>query len=355
MKKAPEKKKLSLEEYQQKYTSSENMAVAKTFLFILAAAVGIIVIVALFFVVVRLFELHEIAGYAGIGAAVLVFIFLYLVPVIKLKNMKSFQTNIKASTARQAQKHNKKLREEIADKIIDVTTNTNDISWYSDALVGKLAIARHTKNDQDLKNILGEIYKKDVKNAAKNLIRKSAVKVGVATALSQSEYLDTLFVLVYDLKLIKDIVFLYGYRPSDTQMAKIYKTVLTNSLISYGLNSATTGIAKSVNTVISNMADSASRSGNIFTSAIGSVVGGLAGTVVEAALQGTVNSVFTTIIGLQTKKYLVKEYNLQDILDNVELVETEEEQAQLITSIEHEVTEKATKKVKNAKQALITE
>ena len=91
--------------------------------------------------------------------------------------------------------------------MIDVTLQTEDISWYSDSLVNQLALARQTRNDGKLKETLTEIYKKDVKSAANKMINRTAVKVGVATALSQSEYIDTLFVLIYDLKLIKDIVF----------------------------------------------------------------------------------------------------------------------------------------------------
>ncbi|MGE4342314.1 MAG: YcjF family protein [Bacilli bacterium] len=336
--KKQEEKKITLEEYQKKYTSTENIAAAKTFLFILGAGLGIIIATALFFVVLRLFEIHEIAGYCGIAAAILIFILFYIVPLTKLKNMPSFKTNVKGMNARRAQKHNKKLREDIADKMIDVTLQTEDISWYSDSLVNQLAVARQIRNDGKLKETLTEIYKKDVKNAANKMINRTAVKVGVATALSQSEYIDTLFVLIYDLKLIKDIVFLYGYRPSDTQMVKIYKTVLTNAVVAYGLSSATNNVGKIVSKVISSP-----------------VVSAFAGPVIESAIQGFVNSTFTAIIGFQTKQYLAKEYKLQDILDQIELVESEDEQIELIKSIEHEVKEKAAKKTKVDKKDLVTD
>ena len=59
MKKTIEKKKITLEEYQQKYTNPENLVAAKNFLFILGAAIGVIVAVSLFFVVLRLFDIHH--------------------------------------------------------------------------------------------------------------------------------------------------------------------------------------------------------------------------------------------------------------------------------------------------------
>ena len=83
--KKQEEKKITLEEYQKKYTSTENIAAAKTFLFILGAGLGIIIATALFFVVLRLFEIHEIAGYSGIAAAILIFILFYIVPLNKIE------------------------------------------------------------------------------------------------------------------------------------------------------------------------------------------------------------------------------------------------------------------------------
>ena len=68
-------------------------------------------------------------------------------------------------------------------------------------------MARHTRNDKDLKSALTEIYKVDVNKAANKLIAKSAFNTGLITAISQSELMDTLTVIVYQLNLIKDIVF----------------------------------------------------------------------------------------------------------------------------------------------------
>ena len=43
MKKELPEKKMTLDEYQEKYTNPENMKAAKTFLFIFASAIGIII------------------------------------------------------------------------------------------------------------------------------------------------------------------------------------------------------------------------------------------------------------------------------------------------------------------------
>ncbi len=345
MKKIIEEKKISLEEYQQKFTNTENIVAAKNFLFILGAAIGLIIAVSLFFVVLKLFDINKIAGYVGIVVAIIVFIIMYIVPVIKLKNTKSFRTNVDSTNARQSKKYNKHLREEIADKMIDVTTKAEVVGWYADELIGKLAIARHTGNDQELKSILTKIYQTDVKNTANKMIRTSAIRVGIVTAVSQSEALDTLFMLVYELNLIKDIVFLYGYRPTDSQMVKIYKNVIRNSLIAYGVSSATSGMGKSMGSGFANAFEKVSQSGNFFASTIGA----FAGIAIESGVQFTLNATLTIIIGNQTKKYLIKEYNLQEMLDNVELMESYEEEAKMIKTVKDELKVKIPKKTENEK------
>ena len=60
--------------------------------------------------------------------------------------MKAFITNVDSSNASKAQKYNRELRNSIADKMIDFKANTEGVCWYSDELIGKLAIARQTKN-----------------------------------------------------------------------------------------------------------------------------------------------------------------------------------------------------------------
>ena len=341
--------KLTLEEYQKKYNNPENKVAAKTFLFLLSALVGVVIGVCLVFLVLKLFEIHKVAGYCGIAASVLIFIFLYLVPLIKLNKMKPFVTNTNAFHARQAQRYNKALREEVADKMIEVNLKTEGVTWYNDEKVKQLIEARSKKDDKLLKSTLTSIYEVDVKDAASKLIKKSAVKVGITTAVSQSKELDTLFVVIYDLNLIKDIVFMYGYRPSDTKMALIYQTVVTNSLLAYGLSSATTGIGKTFGTSIVSAIDKASLSSNFFTSTIGSIAGGIAGTVLESSLQFGVNFTLTTIIGFQTQKYLQKEYHLQDMLDGIELPNTDEEEAAMLEAVKKEVKKEVGKKAKDIK------
>jgi uncharacterized membrane protein YcjF (UPF0283 family) len=329
--------KLTLEEYQRKYSRPVNEKAARAFLFIFAAAIGIIVFFCLFLIVLRLFDIHKIAGYVSIPIAVLVFIFVYVVPLVKIGQAKPFITNVDRSNARAAQKYNKQLRENIADKMIDLKAKTTGVMWYSEEKVGKLAIARQTHDDKGLKKALTEMYETDVKAAANKMIRDHAFKVGITTALSQSERIDTLFVVTYDLGLIKDLIYLYGFRPSDTQLMKIYQTVVANALIAYGLGNATgsiaTGVVKKMGKVVDKIP----------------VLGSAISTVIDSVAQGVINSSLTVLIGFQTKKYMMKEYHLQDILDTIELPEeVDQEATELMDSLKDDITKTAKGKAPQA-------
>ena len=317
-----EEKKMTLEEYEKNYNAKpRNVKAIKSLTFIFVASIGIIIVTCLTMLVMKLFEIHKVAGYCGIGVSVLLIIILYFIPIIKIKNTKAFVTTVNYSNVKEAKKFNKKMREDIADKMIDLSSKVENIGWYSSDSIGKLAVARHTKNDDALKVALTNLYNTDVKVASNRLIRDHAIKVGVATALSQSEVLDTLFVSIYDLNLIKELVFLYGYRPSDAELMKIYRTVINNSLIAYGLNAGTTGIFNKVGNALSK----------------NSIVGAVVGTAIESVSQGIINGSLTVVIGFQTKRYLKKEYKLQDILDEVVIEDDVESEMELIKEVKSEI------------------
>ncbi|MBO7536568.1 MAG: DUF697 domain-containing protein [Bacilli bacterium] len=305
-------KKLTLEEYEQKYSHRENAKAVKSVLILLEALIGVGLAAILFFVVMRLFEIHKIAGYAGIGAAVIVFICFYIIPIVKIRNTKAFETNVNKYNASSAKRHNKKLRAEIADKFIEFSESTDGVGWYNSELVGKLAIARQTNNEEETKKVLTEIFDTDVKKTAKSIIREHAMQVGMVTAISQSENLDTMFMAIYELNLIKRLVFLYGFRPSDTRLMRIYMMVLKNALMAYGLesvaNNLATGIVQKIGGALTGIP------------ALGSVVS----TVISSASQGVINGGLTVIIGHQTLSYLNKEYHMQDLLDKIELDDIDE-------------------------------
>ena len=327
-----EKKKITFQEYKEKYTKFENPTNVKTILFIVIAALGIIVAVALALLTLRLFDINNIAGYIGIGVSVLLFALLYVLPILKIFAKKAFITNVNERTASSAKRHNKKLRNEIADMMIDYNESVDGASWYNEELVNELIDARHNNNDLEVKRLLSDIYGGDVKKQANKIIRNTALKVVLLTALSQSDKVDTILVIAYELIMIKDIIYLYGFRPSDTKLLKIYLTVLRNALIAYGASNVSTNL-------VTNAA-------NAIAEALGTrtALGSLISTIVGGATSGVINGTLSVIIGFQTRKYLLKEYNLQNILDNVEINEEEEEK--MLSQVKSDIIKASKKKKK---------
>lgn len=316
-------KKMTIYEYEQKYAKRQNLRGARLVLKLLAAALGVLIFAMLFFVVKDLWVIHMYAGIAGTVVAVILFICLYIVPLVKIMKTGYFEVNVNAKTARAAQKHNKRVRHEIADKIIEVTSKVEGVGWYDSQVVGALAIAVNSGDEEGIKLSLTELYTGSVKKSAKALISKSSLRCATYSALSQSNKVDSLLVAFLNLQLVKDLVYLYGFRPSDAKLVKIFARVLQNSLIAYGLGSAKIG-----NSIVKSMGD-AVRSIPLLGSAIS--------VIVDCSVQGLTNGVLSAVIGYQTIKYLNDEYKLQEILDGVEIAENEEDFKETCAEIEKEL------------------
>ena len=282
----------------------------------------------LFFFVERLFQLNEYVGYAGIAIAVIVFILLYVVPIVKISRTNFFMTDVDKSNVRAAKRYNRRMREDIADKMIDLKQSTKDNGIFTDEKITSLAVARARNDDKELSAALTDIYNSDIKSAANKLISDSAIRVGISTTISQSEKVDTLIVTVTELNLVKKIVYLYGYRPNDAQMLKIYRTVFSNAIFAYGVQASAGAVAGGIAKLIGGVAESVP----IISTIIGSVSSGI------------INSTLTVMIGFQTIRYLKREYKLQDILENVELDESEESEAKMISSVKSSVNSSTKKK-----------
>lgn len=324
---APEK--MTIYDYEQKYSRRQNIKGARLLLGLFAAAIGVFLFFCLFSVTMRIFELELPANiniYLGSGAAVvcvLLYIFLFIVPLVKILKLNYFITNVNAKTARAAQRHNRQVRHGLADKIIDLTAKVEGVGWYDSEVVGRLAIAQKTGDEKALSGCLSELYSGCVKKNAKDMILKTSLKTGMYSAISQTNHVDALLVAFLNLQLVKDIVFLYGFRPSDTKLVRIFGRVLQNSLIAYGLGGMKIG-----NTIVQTM-------GNAVKGI--PLLGAAISTVVDSSVQGLTNSVLTAVIGHQTIKYLSTEYRLQEILDGIEIEETEEEFTQTCSEIEKQL------------------
>lgn len=319
----PPEKGISIYEYEEKYVRRQNSRGAKMLIFVLAGVAAVIIIWCLLSITMQLYALNEYAGYVAAGISAVVFIAVYIVPLVKICRSDYFLTNVNSAHAGRAKAHNRRVRRSIALKIVDFNSSVDGAGWYDDKLAGDLSVALKSRDDELLKAALTALYKGKIKRTAHDIIFKNALKSAAYSALSQSSRIDAALVVVVNLQLVKDIVFLYGFRPSDAKLVKIFVTVLQNALIAYGLGSVKIG-----NGIVKTMGDAAKGI---------PILGTAIAALVDSSIQGLTNGTMTAVIGFQTIKYLNREYNLQNILDGVEISQTEEELQQTCADIEREL------------------
>ncbi|MCD8372685.1 MAG: YcjF family protein [Clostridia bacterium] len=332
LKENPEEHKMTIFEYEDKYVKRQNSKAASFFVKMLAAVIGVFLFTCLFLVAMKVFDVNMYAGIAVSAACVVIYIFIYIVPLVRIFKTDYFQTNVNSQSAREAQRHNRRVRTSLAEKIIDFNASVDGPGWYDDKTVVEMAACLVNKDDEGIKNCLTTLYTGSVKKSANSIIRKNAVKCGMYSAVSQNSTADAAIVAVIDLQMVKDIVFLYGFRPSDAKLAKIFAKVVQNALVAYGLGNVKigNGVAKAIG------------------GAVSPILGSAISVLVDSSIQGITNSALTAMIGFQTIKYLNFEYKLQNILDGIEITETQEEFEKTCEEVEAEVKASRKKKVKEA-------
>lgn len=320
---SPPQQKMSIYEYEEKYVRRQNVRNASLILRVIAALIGILIGWALFSVTMDIWAVNEYAGYIAAGVSVLLFIIFYIVPVVRIFRAEYFVTDVNYKTAGAAKRRNKRVRMQIAEKIVDLSSNVGGVGWYDSANVEQLEIAVKARDDEEVKRRLTALYKGSVKKSAKDIIFRCSLKSAMYSAVSQTSKTDALLVAVVNLQMIKDIVFLYGFRPSDARLLRIFSAVIRNSLVAFGLGGLRIG-----NGIVKTMGDAAKGI---------PILGSVISVLVDSSVQGLANGTLTAIIGFQTIRYLNTEYRLQNILDGVEIAETEEELDLTCKEIEREL------------------
>jgi len=147
-----------------------------------------------------------------------------------------------------------------------------------------LKVALH--NYDDLKEALHHVYTKHIKKEMNLIIKKNAKTVMLSTAISQNGRLDFFTVVVVNLKMIKELVVICGFRPSYKNLAKLTINVFTTALIAEGLENMNINELLPTSTV----------------NAMGEIP--LVKPLVSSVTQGIGNALLTLRIGIVTRKYL---------------------------------------------------
>lgn len=268
---------------------------------ILAAAAVIVILVvgALANILSLCFDLNRWFGYTMVALTAVLIVLFILRPIGKVLCARFFITDVTSVKCDVAKRRNYRALKDAARALVEYNENPRNykFKYISSENINRINGALDGGEKSELKSVMREVYATDVAACANSLIWKSAGKVFLTTSISQNDKIDALSVLLVNLSLVKQIVGIYGYRPSYAKLFRVYVAVLRNSLIAYGM--------QNVNWF------------NVF----GKFFTGLArklpfiDTIVDSAVQGTVSAFMTVLVGYKTKKYLCSDYKKQEKLD----------------------------------------
>lgn len=266
---------------------------------VIAAVVSVLVIAAVSDILTLCFHVHKIFGYAMLALTIVLIFLFVLRPMIKVISARFFITDVTAEGKNLAKRRNKKALRETAQALVAYNTDPKNMRcrYLSAETVDALSDALSSGKTEEIRSALKKAYAGDVGRFSNGVIFKCAGKAFLQTSVSQNDKIDALCVLLTNLSLVKQIVAIYGYRPSYAKLFKIYLSVLTNTLIAYGM--------ENVNWF--------NVFGKFFSGAAKKIP--FLDTLVDGAVQGTVSAFLTLLVGYKTKRYLCSDYKKQENID----------------------------------------
>ncbi len=222
----------------------------------------------------RLMKIHPYVAYGFYGLSVILVYFLLIRPIriILLSPAFNIETVIDKPS-----KHRYLTYKKVSNTLI----KNEDISKREQE---ELKVAM--KDSLELQAKLNEIFNSTMKKKVNKLIFQHAKTVFISTAVSQNGRLDLIASLVVNVRLVKEIVRVCGFRPNFKNLSKLTLRVFSTALIAEGLENI----------------DFTEMLPTNIQSAIKSIP--FAKIVTESLLQGISNAVVTLRIGIITRKYL---------------------------------------------------
>ena len=292
----------------------------------LKVAIKVAIGVLLFIIIMTMFNVCNIAystnvylGHVCLIGFVIAIIYFFIYPIYKLLKKSYFILEYDESTAKRVREHNDKVIISMAKNIINLSESIDGESWYNKLYVEELKSELEKKSIVDLRESMTKMINTSIRKKSNDLIIKWSIKTGVLTAISQSDVIDSVFVVIINLLLVKDLVFLYGFRYSAFRLLKTFIGVFVSAATAYSLQNA--NIGKNVLTMLSGVLRKLGRNipapATVLTSAIE--------VVADSSAQGMGNALMTAFIGYQAISYLNQEYNLQNELKDIDLLDEEYE------------------------------
>ena len=276
------------------------------YLFIASSVIIIIFLIASIISIYQFFySFHPHAGYLSLAIIIILLIIFIIKPVMQALLTPCFSLDISKSNKSKLNKINYRKLKKVAKNIIAVNKNVSEESK------NKLREALK-KEQKTLSDTLKSIYDDEIKKDITKLTIQRASETLLATAISQNNNFDAFTTIIINIRLIMQIVVRCGYHPTYPQLAKLIIKVMRNALIAYTLQSL-------------HLEDIVINGINKLVKGALNIIPGV-NEIAKSLTQGAANALLTLRIGILTRKYLYKEYSLQEeirsSLDNVILEDT---------------------------------
>ncbi len=304
----------SFKEYQDNHIKSKKERRSRWIL-ILLTLMGYLVGVGLFASITRnIYELNPIAGYCVGGLLTVFYTILFILILRDIYSKHSFDLDFHSKPDSKNSEHrNNRVRWERAENIVNqngaihnLYTKKKDNNQALDEIekavlkYGKRIPSYKSADSKTLAENLsirrrknGVIYKK-----AKAIIWKKAILCGSLTAVTPDTLADAGIIVIKNRERIKDIIWLYGFRPSDGERNRIRVKVITSACVGLGLSSRPRG---------------ASLASKIFKKDSSSARVQRLGSVIDRGAQFIGNGARTYLLGRYTIRARISEYRRQDI------------------------------------------
>ena len=264
----------------------------------IVAVVILLLVAAVADVLMLCFTVHPYFGYVMCVVVGLLIALFIIRPMFKVIGARFFIVDVTNLNKKKAKKKNLRAVKQVAQALVSYNRDPKNakFKYVKDENLALLKSAISKNDEQALQAALKQVYSTDVGKCVNDLIFKSAGKVFLTTSISQNDKIDAVSVLLVNVSLVKQIVGIYGYRPSYAKLFRIYTRVLRSALTAYGM--------ENVNWF------------NVFSKFFSGVAKKIPfiDTLVDSTVQGTVSAFLTLLVGYKTKKYICSDYKEQENL-----------------------------------------
>lgn len=286
--------RISDRSYENSVSSSYEKERRKRFrigVFTVLLILGIMLVSCVASLVKNAWELNEYFGYAVLVLLSALCILFIVFPLSRLFLLKPLRIKVNKDMIPEASRANLAVLKRSAKNLIAYHNNPSNVPYISEDRITELKSVMASGDAALFTSLMGELYKNEIAKKISEIIRNSATRSFVTTALSQSDRIDFLSSLFINISETKQIVFTYGFRPTTASLFKIFFAAMKNSVAAFCMENL-----------------------NVFSGVTNKLLRGVAeripviDVVVDSTCQGAANALLTSLLGRKVKRLLFGEF-----------------------------------------------